>query len=109
MQPNEYEVRVLPTAYQMLGRHVSYVKQINSTAADKLIHQFRVAVRSLKILPNRHPRFEGELMKRIEFRYLIFDKYYLIIYRVQGNRVNIHYVVDGRQDYCSVLEKYINH
>ena len=34
-----------------------------------------------------------------KYRYLIFSKWYLMIYRVIEDTVFVDYVIDGRQDY----------
>lgn len=96
---DKYEVIVSKRATQMLVSHSAFLARVNLEAAENLLCSFEIAVRSLEIMPYRCPRFSSDYITANKYRYLIFDKRYLIIYQVIDNKVYVDYIVDSHQDY----------
>ena len=73
--------------------------------ADQVLDQLLAAGESLATLPDRgaHPRELAVLGIR-EFRQVLF-KPYRVIYRVEGHRVYLLLIVDGRRDLQTLLEQ----
>ena len=98
-QPNKYPVIVSNRAAQMLVSHAAFLAQVNEPAAERLVAAFEEAAGSLEQMPHRCPWLLGEYIPRNIYRYLIFQKRYMLIFQIKDDTVHIDYVIDGRQDY----------
>jgi len=76
-----------------------HLSQINEDAAEQLVISFENASKTLKQFPHRCPWLVGEFIPRNVYRYLIFDKRYMLIYQIKDNKVYVDYVLDSPQDY----------
>jgi hypothetical protein len=72
---------------------------VSIEAADRLIESFEHAANSLKIMPQRCPWIDAEFIPKNAYRYLVFEKRYLIVFQIRDDIVFVDYVVDCRQDY----------
>jgi len=102
-QPNSYQVIVSEKAAQMLISHAAFIAQASPDAAERLIVSFETATASLETVPYRCPWLAGEYIPKNKYRFLIFEKRYLLIFQIQDNIVYIDYMVDGRQDYGRLI------
>ena len=93
-----YTVIVSKRATQMLVSHAAFLAQVSPDAAERLVASFEEAASSLDQMPFRCPYIPAN-----KYRYLIFEKRYLMIYQVRDNTVYVDYVVDCRQDYGWLL------
>ena len=50
-------------------------------------------------MPQRCPWLIGEYIPRNTYRFLLFEKRYMLIFQIIDNTVYADYVVDCRQDY----------
>ena len=98
-QPNKYPVIFSNRAAQMLVSHAAFLAQVNEPAAERLVAAFEEAAGSLEQMPHRCPCLLGEYIPRNIYRYLIFQKQYMLIFQIKDDTVYIDYVIDGRQDY----------
>ena len=85
---NSYKVIISQKASQMLVSHVAYLAQVNPGAAN-----------SLSFMPLRCPWLSGEYIPSHKYRYLLFEKRYMLIYQIIDDIVYVDYVIDTRQDY----------
>ena len=92
-----YTVIVSKRATQMLVSHAAFLAQVSPDAAERL------AASSLDQMPFRCPWLTAEYLPANKYRYLIFEKRYLMIYQVRDNTVYVDYVVDCRRDYGWLL------
>lgn len=95
----EYRVIVSSRAAGMLVSHASFLGKVNREAAEKLVADFEAAAQSLCTLPHRCPWLRGDFIPANKYRFLLFQKRYMLIYQVADNTVFVDYVVDCRQDY----------
>lgn len=95
----KYSVIISKHATQMLVSHVAFLSKVSEDAAERLVISFEKAANSLQEMPHRCPWLIGEFIPRNVYRYLIFEKQYLLIYQIKDNMVYIDYVLDCRQDY----------
>ena len=100
---NEYQVIVSNRASQMLVSHVAFLAQVNKDAAEKVVLSFEHSINSLKVMPYRCPRFRGQYIPQSIYRYLIFEKRYLIILQIKDDIVYADYILDCGQDYRWLL------
>ena len=102
-QQNKYRVIVSERATQMLVPHVAFLAQDSSEAAERLTAEFEKAANSLERMPQRCPWLTGEYIPRNAYRFILFEKRYMIIFQIVDDIVYADYVVDCRQDYSWLI------
>lgn len=101
---NKYRVLVSERAAQMLVSHAAFLAQVNPEAAERLTAEFEKAAKSLELMPQRCPWLAGEFIPRNVYRFILFEKRYLIIFQIIDDVVYADYVVDCRQDYGWLID-----
>lgn len=102
---NKYQIIISEKATQMLVSHASFLAQVSYDAAQNFIIQFETTVNSLESMPERCPWFRGEYIPKNTYRFIVFGKYYMLLYQVKDSTVYGDYIIDTRQDYQWLLEK----
>lgn len=102
-QQNKYRVIVSEQATQMLVSHVAFLAQVSPEAAERLTAEFEKAANSLELMPQRCPWLTGEYIPRNDYRFILFEKRYMIIFQIVDDIVYADYVVDCRQDYSWLI------
>ena len=102
-QRNKYRVIVSERATQMLVSHVAFLSQVSPEAAERMTVEFEKAANSLQLMPQRCPWLTGEYIPRNAYRFILFEKRYMIIFRIVDDIVYADYVVDCRQDYSWLI------
>ena len=97
--PQQYSVDVSDRAKTMLGAHVKFLAQINPSAARDVKGKLLKAIRSLSVMPERNPFFDGEFVPKNKYHKMVVDNRYLLLYQIIDGIVNIDHIIDGRQDY----------
>ena len=98
-QKNRYHVIVSEQATQMLVSHAAFLAQVGSEAAERLTTEYEKTANSLEIVPQRCPWLTGEYIPRNAYRFVLFEKQYMIIFQIADDIVYADQVVDCRQDY----------
>ena len=98
-QQNKYRVIVSERATQMLVFHAAFLAQVSPEAAERLTAEFEKTANSLELMPQRCPWLTGEYIPRNAYRFILFEKRYMIIFQIVDDIVYANYVVDCRQDY----------
>lgn len=96
---NRYHVIVSERATQMLVSHAAFLAQVSPEAAERLTVEFEKAANSLETMPQRCAWLTGEYIPRNAYRFIMFEKCYMIIFQIVDDIVYADYVVDCRQDY----------
>lgn len=96
---NKYHVIVSERATQMLISHAVFLAQVSPEAAERLTVEFEKIANSLEIMPQRCSWIVGEYIPRNAYRFIMFEKRYMIIFQIVDDIVYADYVVDCRQDY----------
>lgn len=102
----KYEVYLTNAARRDLEELYAFISQHDAPAsANQVLESIAQQFERLSHYPERgeYPRELAELGIR-EYRQCHF-KPYRIIYRIQGRRVHVYLVVDGRRDMQSLLSK----
>ena len=102
-QQNKFHVIVSERATQMLVSHVAFLAQVSPEAAERLTAEFEKAANSLELMPQRCPWLTGEYIPRNAYRFILFEKRYMIIFQIVDDKVYADYVVDCRQDYSWLI------
>lgn len=102
-QQNKYRVIVSERATQMLVSHAAFLAQVSPDAAERLTEEFEKAANSLEVLPHRCPWLKGEYIPKSVYRFVPFEKWYIIIFQIVDDNVYVDYVVDSRQDYSWLI------
>lgn len=100
---NKYRVIVSERATQMLISHAAFLAQVSPEAAERLTAEFEKTANSLELMPQRCPWLTGEYIPRNAYRFIVFEKRYMLIFQIVDNIVYADYVVDCRQDYSWLL------
>ena len=98
-QQNKYRVTVSARTAQMLVSHAAFLAQASPAAAERLTVEFEKAAKSLEQMPQRCPWLKGEYIPKNAYRFILFEKRYMLIFQIVDNTVYADYVVDCRQDY----------
>ena len=101
---NKYCVIVSERAAQMLVFHAAFLAQVSPEAAERLTAEFEKAANSLELMPQRCPWLTGEYIPRNAYRFILFEKRYMIIFQTVDDTVYADYVVDCRQDYGWIIK-----
>ena len=96
---NKYGVIVSERATQMLISHAAFLAQVSPEEAERLTAEFEKTANSLELMPQRCPWLTGEYIPRNAYRFILFEKRYMIIFQIVDDIVYADYVVDCRQDY----------
>ena len=98
-QQNKHRVIVSERAMQMFVFHAAFLAQVSPEAAKQLTAEFEKTANSLELMPQRCPWLTGEYIPRNAYRFIPFEKHYMIIFQIVDDIVYADYVVDCRQDY----------
>jgi hypothetical protein len=100
---NSYRVIISERATQMLVSHAAFLAQVSPEAAERLILEFKEAANFPENIPQRCPWLTGEYIPRNVYRFIIFEKRYMIIFKIVDDIVYADLVVDFRQDYSWLI------
>lgn len=100
---NKYKVIVSERAMQMLISHAAFLAQVNPQAAEKLTEEFQRAANSLETMPQRCTWLSGEYIPKNAYRFILFEKRYMLIFQIADDVVYADYVIDCRQDYSWLI------
>lgn len=98
-QKNKYRVVVSKKATQMLVSHAAFLAKVSPQAAERLTTEFEKTANSLSLMPQRCPWLTGEPIPKNVYRFILFEKRYMLIFQISDDTVFIDYVIDCRQDY----------
>ena len=99
----EYTVIIQDPATEMLTAHARYLSQVSEAAANRLVEKFTVKAKTLEFMPERCPWLCDDMIPRNKYRKLIFEKNYMLVFQIIGNKVYVDAMVDCRQDYRWLL------
>jgi geranylgeranyl pyrophosphate synthase len=102
-QQNKYRVIVSDRATQMLVSHAAFLAQASPAAAERLTAEFVKTASSLEIMPQRCAWLAGEYIPRNAYRFILFEKRYMLIFQIIDDIVYADYVVDCRQEYSWLI------
>ena len=100
----KYRVIVSERAAQMLVSHAAFLAQVSPEAAERLTAEFEKTAKSLEFMPQRCPWLTGEYIPRNAYRFILFEKRYMLIFQIVDDVVYADYVVDCRQDYGWLIQ-----
>ena len=78
-QQNKYRVIVSARAAQMLVSHAAFLAQVSPAAAERLTVEFEKAAKSLEQMPQRCPWLRGEYIPKNAYRFILFEKRYMLM------------------------------
>ena len=72
---------------------------------ERLTAEFEKAANSLELMPQRCPRLIGEYIPRNAYRFILFEKRYMIIFQIADDIVYADYVqeVTNEPNYEEIL------
>ena len=93
-----YQVFVSPRARDMLFEHLSFLAQVNLSAADNLLDEFEEKIVSLETFPERCTYYNNPYIKTRKYRKLSLGKYLQILFQIEKNKVHIELIIDTRAE-----------
>ena len=102
-QQNKYRVIVSERATQMLVSHAAFLAQVNLEEAKRMTAEFKKTANSLELMPQRCSWLTENYIPRNAYRFILFEKRYMIIFQIVDDIVYADYVVDCRQDYSWLI------
>lgn len=100
---NKYQVIVSERATQMLVSHAAFLAQVSPDAAERLTAEFEKAAKSLELMPQRCPWLVGEYIPKNTYRFILFEKRYMILFQIVEDTVYADYVADCRQEHSWLI------
>lgn len=98
---NNFKLEITEKAYKDIETIADYIAQDNKIAAKKIAAAFH---KTFSVLCE-HPNL-GKLrtdLTRLDVRFYVVKKNYLIVYRITGSAVRILRVLTTYQDICALL------
>ena len=89
-QQNKYRVIMSARAAQMLVSHAAFLAQVSPAAAERLTVEFEKAAKSLEQMPQRCPWLRGEYIPKNAYRFILFEKRYILIFQIVDNTVYLN-------------------
>lgn len=101
---NKYNIEYSKESKLDLIRIKQYIKYNlqEPETAQKLISKIRNKINKLKNNPEIYTIIDDELIKNLEIRKLIVDKY-IVFYRIKNNNIEIVRVMYGRRNWINLL------
>lgn len=103
-QNSKYSVIISDKATQMLISHVAFLAKVNLNAAERLTLEFEKTANSLEIMPQRCSWLTADYIPKHYYRYIVFEKRYMLIFQIVDDVVYVDYVIDCRQDYSFLIK-----
>ncbi|NBI18991.1 type II toxin-antitoxin system RelE/ParE family toxin [Neglecta sp. X4] len=100
----KYKVIVSDRAKRMLGTHIRFMAQVSKEAATAKKKEIMVAMRSLSHMPQRFPFFEELYITPNKYHKMFVEKWYLVLYQIQDDKVYVDYILDCRKDYSWLVK-----
>lgn len=94
-----YSVVISKRAKQMLGAHVRFLAKVSPEAAERTRIDLVRTIGTLAVFPERFPLFAEEHIPTGKYRGMFVEKWYLVLYRIKGEKVIVEYIIDCREDY----------
>jgi plasmid stabilization system protein ParE len=101
----KYKVVIQDPATEMLVQHTRFLAQISEPAAKRLIKEFRTKAKTLETMPQRCPWLYVPGLPEHKYRKLIFEKSYMLVFQIVGNKVFVDAMADCRQDLSRLLRE----
>jgi plasmid stabilization system protein ParE len=92
-----YDVYVDPAANDRMAEHIEFLARVSDDAADRLLDDLLVGIRSLKKMPYRNPVYNRRYLPVDKYRSLVINKRYRLVYQIDGNCVFVDDIHDCRQ------------
>ena len=99
VQLKQYKVIVSERAKRNLAKITTHIAIEDAMYSRKVKTEIVSALKSLAMLPERCPFFEGEFMPYNKYHKLVIDGKYIALYVIQEDLVMVEYIIDCRQDY----------
>ena len=103
MPKHKYNVKVEPSALELLERHIAFLSNISTNAARKLKVLIMAKIKTLRDNPFQYPIWQVSFDLPHEYRRIVVNKRYLIIYFIDGTNVFVDYIFDSGMDNSKLL------
>jgi len=102
---NNFNVIISKEFYRMLDCHIEFLTRVSAPAARKLNKAVFNAITSLAERANSYPVWIKDYAADVQYRCILVNKRYLIIYYVAGENIFVDYLFDSRMDNSKFFTK----
>jgi len=99
----KYNVEVAENALSLLEKHLRFLANVSAKASYKINKEIFAKINTLKDNPFQYPVWQTNYELSHEYRRIIVNKRYLIIYFIDGNNVFVDYIFDTSMDNSKLL------
>ena len=93
-----YNVEIAENALFLLEKHLRFLANVSAKAAYKINEEIFAKIDTLEDNPFQYPVWQTDFELSREYRRIIVNKRYLIVYFVDGNMVFVDYIFDSSMD-----------
>ncbi|WP_127580026.1 type II toxin-antitoxin system RelE/ParE family toxin [Paenibacillus koleovorans] len=97
-----YKMRINPLAISNILAIKAYIAEDNPDAAIQVATAIYNKIEGLADFPEIGASLRAKINIKTDYRYLIYGSY-LIFYKIEGEHVSVHRVLNGVQDYLAIL------
>ena len=106
----KYIVKITQTAENDLNEIILFIAKNNPQTAIKIMEKIRAKINTLDVFPNRGEYVPELFAKNIKEYRQIIESPWRIIYKINGEVVNVLTIIDSRRNLQDILiRKLLNH
>ena len=94
----KYKIVVSPLALNMLDDILKFIAISNYKKADETRKKIIQGIRQITVFPYKHPVLFFKDYLKNNYRKVVVDNKYLVIYQVIKNTIYVEYIVDCKQE-----------
>jgi len=102
---DEYIVKMTQNSVNDLNEIIEFISKNNPRNAEVIMEKIYKKIKSLNHFPNRGGYVPELLLRNIKDYRQITEEPWKIIYKVNGNKVNISAIIDSRRNLKDILIK----
>jgi len=102
---DEYIVKMTQNSVNDLNEIIDFISKNNPRNAEVIMEKIYKKIKSLNHFPNRGGYVPELLLRNIKDYRQITEEPWKIIYKVNGNKVNISAIIDSRRNLKDILIK----
>jgi len=99
----KYNVEVAENALLLLEKHLKFLANVSVNASRKINRDIFAKIDTLEDNPFQYPVWQTDFELLREYRRIVVNKRFLIVYFVDGNQVFVDYIFDASMDNSKLL------
>ena len=101
----QYKIEWSNKARTDLQNHFSFILNVSYDAAKAFADIMYKSISLLESFPQRFPIFEmGKMISHLEFRKLVVNNRYIVIYAISNDSIKICRILDARKKFETLID-----